>query len=41
LVVDRHGFNWLEAGGPVLGLLTVESYEFETVQLKPNDLVVV
>jgi sigma-B regulation protein RsbU (phosphoserine phosphatase) len=41
LVVGRHGLMWLEAGGPVLGLLTVERYESETVQLKPNDLVVV
>jgi sigma-B regulation protein RsbU (phosphoserine phosphatase) len=41
LVVGRDGFAWLEVGGPVLGLLTVEGYESETIQLKPNDLVVV
>jgi sigma-B regulation protein RsbU (phosphoserine phosphatase) len=41
LIVGRDGLTWLEVGGPVLGLMTVESYEFETVQLKPNDLVVV
>jgi serine phosphatase RsbU (regulator of sigma subunit) len=41
LIVGRDGLTWLEAGGPVLGLMTVEFYEFETVPLKPNDLVVV
>jgi sigma-B regulation protein RsbU (phosphoserine phosphatase) len=41
LVIDSHGLMWLEAGGPVLGLLTAATYESETVQLKPNDLVVV
>jgi sigma-B regulation protein RsbU (phosphoserine phosphatase) len=41
LVVDHHGTTWLRAGGPVLGLLTVARYESETVQLKPNDLVVI
>jgi sigma-B regulation protein RsbU (phosphoserine phosphatase) len=41
LVVDDHGFRWLEVGGPVLGLLAVDCYETETLQLKSNDLVVV
>jgi phosphoserine phosphatase RsbU/P len=41
IVVGRDGVVWLEVGGPVLGLLTVEGYECETVQLKPDDLVVV
>lgn len=41
LVVDDHGFRWLEVGGPVLGLLAVDCYESETFQLKSNDLVVV
>jgi phosphoserine phosphatase RsbU/P len=41
IVVGRHGVSWLEVGGPVLGLFTVDGYECETVQLKPDDLVVV
>jgi sigma-B regulation protein RsbU (phosphoserine phosphatase) len=41
LVVDRHGLTWLQAGGPVLGILTVARYESETLQLKPNDLVII
>jgi phosphoserine phosphatase RsbU/P len=31
----------LEVGGPVLGLLSIATYEFATVQLAPGDLVVV
>ncbi len=41
IVVGRDGVVWLGVGGPVLGLFTVEGYECETVQLKPDDLVVV
>jgi len=41
IVVGRDGVSWLEVGGPVLGLFRVEGYECETVQLKPDDLVVV
>ena len=41
IVVGRDGLVWLDAGGPVLGLFTVEGYECATVQLKPDDLVVV
>jgi sigma-B regulation protein RsbU (phosphoserine phosphatase) len=41
LVVGRQETRWLEAGGPVLGLLPHASYTFETVQLEPGDLVVV
>jgi sigma-B regulation protein RsbU (phosphoserine phosphatase) len=41
IVVGRDGVSWLEVGGPVLGLFTVKGYECETVQLKPDDLVVV
>jgi serine phosphatase RsbU (regulator of sigma subunit)/pSer/pThr/pTyr-binding forkhead associated (FHA) protein len=33
--------GWLEAGGPVLGLLAAAEYESGTVQLQPGDLVVV
>jgi serine phosphatase RsbU (regulator of sigma subunit)/pSer/pThr/pTyr-binding forkhead associated (FHA) protein len=31
----------LETGGPVLGLLSIASYDFDTVRLDPGDLVVV
>jgi len=41
LVVDRDGLTWLRVGGPVVGLLSAAIYEFETVQLQPNDLVVI
>jgi len=41
IVVGRDGIVWLEVGGPVLGLFTVEAYECATIQLKPDDLVVV
>jgi len=41
LVVDRDGLTWLRVGGPVVGLLSAATYEFETVQLQPNDLVVI
>jgi sigma-B regulation protein RsbU (phosphoserine phosphatase) len=41
LVVGRQETKWLEAGGPVLGLLPLASYAFETIQLEPGDLVVV
>jgi len=41
LLVGRQELTSLQAGGPVLGLLTGAEYAFETVQLKPNDLVVV
>jgi serine phosphatase RsbU (regulator of sigma subunit) len=41
LVVGRSRTSWLETGGPVLGLLAIATYEFETVTLEPGDLVVV
>jgi sigma-B regulation protein RsbU (phosphoserine phosphatase) len=42
LVVRADGtMSWLEEGGPVLGLLTIATYAYETVQLAPGDLVVV
>jgi serine phosphatase RsbU (regulator of sigma subunit) len=41
LVVGRTGTRWLETGGPVLGLLAIATYEFETMSLEPGDLVVV
>jgi serine phosphatase RsbU (regulator of sigma subunit) len=41
LVVRQDGLGWLETGGPVLGLLSVATYEFETVSLTPGDLVVI
>jgi serine phosphatase RsbU (regulator of sigma subunit) len=35
------GMSWLEAGGPVLGLLPGATYEFDSMLLKPGDLVVI
>jgi serine phosphatase RsbU (regulator of sigma subunit) len=41
LVLARNGMSWLEAGGPVLGLLPGATYEFDNVTLEPGDLVVI
>jgi len=41
LVISKDGIRWLETGGPVLGLLPMARYEYETVTLAPGDLVVV
>jgi serine phosphatase RsbU (regulator of sigma subunit) len=41
LVVRKNEMSWLEVGGPVLGLLSIATYEFESVALEPGDLVVV
>jgi serine phosphatase RsbU (regulator of sigma subunit) len=41
LVVGRDSTAWLEAGGPVLGLLSIATYEWETVSLHPGDLVII
>jgi serine phosphatase RsbU (regulator of sigma subunit) len=41
LVVGRNSMSWLETGGPVLGLLTIATYEFDSVVLEPGDLVIV
>lgn len=42
LVLARNdGMSWLEAGGPVLGLLPGATYEFDRVKLEPGDLVVI
>jgi sigma-B regulation protein RsbU (phosphoserine phosphatase) len=41
LVLRRDSICWLEAGGPVLGLLPGASYEFDSVTLAPGDLVVI
>ena len=41
LVLRRDGIAWLEAGGPVLGLLPGATYEFDNVTLEAGDLVVV
>jgi serine phosphatase RsbU (regulator of sigma subunit)/pSer/pThr/pTyr-binding forkhead associated (FHA) protein len=38
---DRRRVLWLKEGGPIVGLFPVATYEFETVTLAPNDLVVV
>ena len=41
LVVREDGVEWLEAGGPVLGLLSMATYAFDTVTLAPGDLVII
>jgi len=41
MVIGPRGVRWLNVGGPVLGLFKVASYESETVQLSPDDLVVI
>jgi len=41
LVVHATSTAWLEEGGPVLGLLSIATYNFDTVPLAPGDLVVV
>ena len=41
LVISKDGIRWLETGGPVLGLLPMARYEYETVTLAPGDLVIV
>jgi serine phosphatase RsbU (regulator of sigma subunit) len=41
LVIHRDGLEWLETGGPVLGLLAVATYDFATVKLSPGDLIVI
>jgi phosphoserine phosphatase RsbU/P len=41
LFFNGHGVNWLDVGGPVLGLLPSATYESATVQLEPNDTVTV
>ena len=41
LVITRDGIAWLEAGGPVLGLLSIATYEYDTIALQPGDLVII
>jgi serine phosphatase RsbU (regulator of sigma subunit) len=41
LVVRADSIEWLEEGGPVLGLLAIATYAYATVPLHPGDLVVV
>jgi phosphoserine phosphatase RsbU/P len=41
LVVRADSMEWLEEGGPVLGLLSIATYAFDTVPLHAGDLVVV
>ena len=41
LVVRKSDVAWLEEGGPVLGLLSIATYECGTAVLGPGDLVVV
>ena len=40
VVVRRDAVEWLETGGPVLGLLSGATYEFGQLTLSPGDLVV-
>ena len=40
-VLARNGVTWLEAGGPVLGLMANASYDYRTVTLEPGDLIVI
>jgi sigma-B regulation protein RsbU (phosphoserine phosphatase) len=40
-LVTRHGIDWLETGGPVVGLLDFARYECGSATLEPGDLVVV
>src|SRR5262245_6064246 len=41
LVLRASSLDWLEEGGPVLGLLSIATYAYDTVPLQPGDLVVV
>jgi sigma-B regulation protein RsbU (phosphoserine phosphatase) len=41
LVLRADSIEWLEEGGPVLGLLSIATYAYDTVPLQPGDLVVV
>jgi phosphoserine phosphatase RsbU/P len=41
LVVRANAMDWLEEGGPVLGLLSIATYAYDTVPLQAGDLVVV
>ena len=41
LVVRTDDVLWLEDGGPVIGMLSIASYECGTVALAPGDLIVV
>jgi sigma-B regulation protein RsbU (phosphoserine phosphatase) len=41
LVVRTDSTEWLEEGGPVLGLLSIATYNYATVPLAKGDLVVV
>jgi sigma-B regulation protein RsbU (phosphoserine phosphatase) len=41
LVVGKHGFRRLEAGGPIVGLFESASYEEETVMLDAGDWLIV
>jgi sigma-B regulation protein RsbU (phosphoserine phosphatase) len=41
LVVRQDSTEWLEEGGPVLGLLSIATYDYGTTVLSPGDLVVI
>jgi phosphoserine phosphatase RsbU/P len=39
--VRRDGIDWLETGGPVVGLLDFATYESGSVKLSPGDLIII
>jgi phosphoserine phosphatase RsbU/P len=39
-LVRRDAIEWLEVGGPVVGLLDIATYDFAAVPLQPGDLIV-
>jgi sigma-B regulation protein RsbU (phosphoserine phosphatase) len=41
LLLHEDGVEWLEEGGPVLGLLGIATYEHAKVALRPGDLVII
>ena len=41
LVLKAQGEEWLDIGGPVIGLLPIASYDYGTLSLSPGDLVIV
>jgi sigma-B regulation protein RsbU (phosphoserine phosphatase) len=41
LVLKAAGEDWLDTGGPVIGLLPIATYDSGTIALTPGDLVIV
>jgi len=40
-LITRAGIDWLDTGGPVVGLLDAATYEYGSVRLEPGDVLVV